>query len=117
MSDLSVPLAALERSRSQLSVSSYFDADLFRREMAHIFDKRPRYVGHALAVPQLGDFHTLSHEGDGRALVRTTDGIELVSNVCRHRQALMLRGRGTTDRKSTRLNSSHESVSRMPSSA
>jgi len=28
--------------------------------------------------------------------VRTTNGIELLSNVCRHRQALMLRGRGNT---------------------
>ena len=32
MSDLRIALEALERSRSQLSVSSYFDDDLFRRE-------------------------------------------------------------------------------------
>jgi phenylpropionate dioxygenase-like ring-hydroxylating dioxygenase large terminal subunit len=38
----------------------------------------------------------LSHEGDGRALIRNPDGVELVSNVCRHRQAVMLRGRGNT---------------------
>ena len=96
MSDLSVPLAALERSRSQLSVSSYFDADVFRREMASIFKTSPRYLGHVLAVPELGDYYTLPQESEGRALVRTTRGVELISNVCRHRQALMLRGRGTT---------------------
>ena len=95
MSDLSVTPAALERSRSQLSVSSYFDADLYRREMASIFAGSPRYLGHELAVPELGDYHTLAHEGEGRALVRTAKGIELISNVCRHRQALMLRGRGS----------------------
>jgi phenylpropionate dioxygenase-like ring-hydroxylating dioxygenase large terminal subunit len=94
MSDLSVPLAALERSRSQLSVSSYFDAERFRHEMAHIFGSYPRYLGHELAVPEVGDFYALPHEGEGRALVRTPDGVELISNVCRHRQALMLRGRG-----------------------
>jgi len=96
MSDLSVTLAALERSRSQLSVSSYFDAELFRREMACIFDNSPRYLGHELAVPEVGDYYALPQEGEGRALVRTPQGVALISNVCRHRQALMLRGRGNT---------------------
>ena len=96
MSDLSVNLAALERSRSQLSVSSYFDAELFRRELACLFGNRPRYLGHELAVPEVGDYHALPQEGEGRALVRTPQGVELISNVCRHRQALMLRGRGNT---------------------
>ena len=94
MSDLSITRDALHRSASQLPVSSYFDAALYERERSGVFQPGPRYVGHALAVPDVGDFHTLAHEGDGRALVRTADGIELVSNVCRHRQALMLRGRG-----------------------
>ena len=96
MSDLSVTLEALERSRSQLSVATYFDDDLFRREMELIFQHGPRYVGHELSVPEVGDYHALAHEGEGRALVRTPQGVELVSNVCRHRQAVMLRGRGNT---------------------
>ena len=96
MSDLSVTLEALERSRSQLSVSTYFDSELFKREQKLIFDAGPRYVAHELAVPELGDFHTLPQEAEGRALVRTTQGVQLLSNVCRHRQALMLRGRGQT---------------------
>ncbi len=96
MSDLSVSLQALERSRSQLSVSSYFDARLFEREQARIFQAFPRYLGHALAVPQVGDYQALVQEADGRALVHTPGGVELVSNVCRHRQAVMLRGRGNT---------------------
>ena len=96
MSDLSTSLQALERSRSQLSVSSYFDEDLFRQEQLLIFQQMPRYVGHELAVPEVGDYHALPQEGEGRALVRTDVGVELISNVCRHRQALMLRGRGHT---------------------
>ena len=94
MSDLSNTRAALRPGLSQLPVASYFDAALFQRERDTLFRDGPRYVGHALAVPDAGDFHTLVHEGEGRALVRTADGVELVSNVCRHRQALMLRGRG-----------------------
>ena len=94
MSDLSIGLQALERSRAQLPVSAYFDEGLFRRERQLIFDALPRYVGHELAVPEPGDFHTLAHESEGRVLLRNASGVELVSNVCRHRQALMLRGRG-----------------------
>ncbi len=96
MSDLSISRDALEHSRSQLSVSTYFDESLYRREQKLIFDASPRYVGHELAVPEPGDHLALVQEGEGRALVRTPRGVELISNVCRHRQAVMLRGRGNT---------------------
>lgn len=79
---------------SQLPVSSYFDQALYEREMQAIFGKMPRYVGHELCVPHEGHYHTLQQEGGGRALLRTARGIELISNVCRHRQAIMLKERG-----------------------
>ena len=91
MSDLSLQL---QQATSQLPVSSYFDEALFQRELETIFQRGPRYVGHQLSVPQAGDYHALPQEGEGRALVRTANGVELVSNVCRHRQAVMLKGRG-----------------------
>jgi hypothetical protein len=53
MSDLSVPHGSLQRSRSQLSVSSYFDTRVFEREQTHIFQPGPRYVGHELSVPEV----------------------------------------------------------------
>jgi phenylpropionate dioxygenase-like ring-hydroxylating dioxygenase large terminal subunit len=92
MSDLSLQL---QQASSQLPVSSYFDEALFAREMAALFQQGPRYVGHQLAVPEVGDYYALPQEGEGRALVRTPQGVELVSNVCRHRQAVILRGRGS----------------------
>ncbi|HSV79766.1 MAG TPA: aromatic ring-hydroxylating dioxygenase subunit alpha [Ramlibacter sp.] len=92
MSDLSLQL---QQAASQLSVSSYFDEALFTREMELIWQHGPRYVGHELAVPEIGDYHALPQEAEGRALVRTPKGVELISNVCRHRQAVMLRGRGS----------------------
>ena len=92
MSDLSLQL---QQASSQLPVSSYFDEALFAREMATLFQQGPRYVGHQLAVPEVGDYYALPQEGEGRALVRTPQGVELVSNVCRHRQAVILRGRGS----------------------
>jgi phenylpropionate dioxygenase-like ring-hydroxylating dioxygenase large terminal subunit len=92
MSDLSLQL---QQASSQLPVSSYLDEALYQREMSGIFASGPRYVGHALSVPEVGDYHALAHENEGRALVHTPTGIELVSNVCRHRQAVMLKGRGS----------------------
>ncbi|MBI3368855.1 MAG: aromatic ring-hydroxylating dioxygenase subunit alpha [Burkholderiales bacterium] len=98
MSDLSISLEALAgdrtSTRSQLSVVSYHAEEVFRREMALVFERGPRYVGHALAVPEVGNHYALPQEGEGRALVRGPDGLKLVSNVCRHRQAIMLKGRG-----------------------
>jgi choline monooxygenase len=93
MSDLSLQL---QQAASQLPVSSYFDEALFQREMDVIFQAGPRYVGHQLAVPAVGDYHALPQEGEGRALLRTPHGVELISNVCRHRQAVILKGRGST---------------------
>jgi len=81
---------------SPLHPRAYFDEMLLKNELAQLFVNGPVYVGHELAVPELGDFCTLAHENNGRVLVRTTTGIELLSNVCRHRQAIILKGRGNT---------------------
>ncbi len=91
MSDLSLQL---QQAASQLQVSSYFDEALFQREKEVLFQRGPRYVGHQLAVPNVGDYHALPQEAGGRALVRTASGVALVSNVCRHRQAIILKDRG-----------------------
>ena len=91
MSDLSLQL---QQASCQLPVTSYFDEALYSRELETIFQRGPRYVGHQLSVPNVGDYYALPQEQEGRALVRTPSGIQLVSNVCRHRQAVMLKGRG-----------------------
>jgi choline monooxygenase len=91
MSDLSLQL---QQASGQLPVSSYFDDALYQREIEQLFKQGPRYVVHSLSVPNVGDFHALAHENEGRALVHTPQGIQLISNVCRHRQAVMLKGRG-----------------------
>src|SRR5471032_1238065 len=67
MSDLGTH-AKLARSNAQLPVSVYFDEALLQREMQQLFQAGPRYVG-----------------------------LELMSNVCRHRQALMFNGRGNAN--------------------
>jgi phenylpropionate dioxygenase-like ring-hydroxylating dioxygenase large terminal subunit len=45
-------------------------------------------------VPNVGDYYTLAWRDDAQVLVRNASGVELLSNICRHRQAIMLSGRG-----------------------
>jgi len=85
-------LAHVLPASTQLPVSAYFDEALLAREQELIFNKSARYVGHEKAVPQIGDWRRLAQEGGGRVLVRNAQGVELMSNVCRHRQALILGG-------------------------
>ncbi len=84
----------LTPSRTQLPVSAYFDPVLFEREIETLFRHGPGYVGHERMVPEAGDFCVLPSENGGRVLVRNDTGIRMLSNVCRHRQAVMLEGRG-----------------------
>ena len=97
MSNLSNALQ-LNASHSQLPVTAYFDEALLKREIDTLFKRGPRYIGHELMVPEAGSYFALPGEGEGRLLVRNRqDEIELLSNVCRHRQAIMLNGRGTAE--------------------
>ncbi|MEP6702044.1 MAG: aromatic ring-hydroxylating dioxygenase subunit alpha [Betaproteobacteria bacterium] len=83
----------------QLPVRAYLDPAIFAVEMRTLLAQGPGYVGHELMVPDPGDYHVLTWRSDAQALVRAgvgKDGIALMSNVCRHRQAIMLRGRGNT---------------------
>lgn len=89
------------RPATQLPVDWYLDDSFSRLERERLFDAGSRYVGHELAVPEVGNYLALPQEHGGRALVRRSEGIagiELISNVCRHRQAIMLQGRGSTGR-------------------
>jgi choline monooxygenase len=92
MSDLSLQL---QQAQAQLPVTSYSDEALFQRELETIFQSGPRYVGHQLTVPEAGDYFVLPQESGGRVLVRSHDGVELLSNVCRHRQAIILKDKGS----------------------
>src|SRR5256884_9401978 len=81
-------------ARSQLPVSWYFDAEHFTLEKRLLFDAGANYVGHSLMVPNVGDYHTLAWTDHARMLVHNDARVDLLSNVCRHRQAIMLEGRG-----------------------
>ena len=98
---LSIPVPHLRPVQCQLPVSWYFDPEIFAREKKSLFDAGSNYVGHELMVPNIGDYQTLEWMDHAKVLVRSSEnaagGIELLSNVCRHRQSLMLEGRGNLE--------------------
>src|SRR5919108_5954361 len=93
MADVS-QLKKLKPTKCQLPVSWYFDPGMFEAGKRRLFQAGPSYVGHELMVPNAGDYHTLAWTDHSKMLVNNGKGIELLSNVCRHRQAIMLEGRG-----------------------
>jgi phenylpropionate dioxygenase-like ring-hydroxylating dioxygenase large terminal subunit len=94
MSDLPRGSEQLSRSSAQLPLSWYFDDRVLELERRFLFGEGPGYVGHELMVPEVGDYHTLAWADHAQMLVRDAAGPNLLSNVCRHRQAVMLNGRG-----------------------
>ncbi len=83
-------------SRPQLPVAWYVDPSIYALEQQVLFPHAPIYVGHELMVPEMGDYRTLEWMNHGKTLVHNKRAIELVSNICRHRQALILKGHGQT---------------------
>ncbi|MGH8745500.1 MAG: aromatic ring-hydroxylating oxygenase subunit alpha, partial [Burkholderiales bacterium] len=93
MSDAAA-LRHLRRANAQLPLAWYFDPEIFALEKKQVLDAGPNYVGHELMVPHPGDYRTLAQQDHARMLVRNEAGVELLSNVCRHRQSIMLEGSG-----------------------
>ena len=93
---MSILLGARELApvASQLPVSWYFDPVIHERELEVFFKRGPGYVGHELMAPRAGDFRALEMTGGAWALVNNGAHIDLVSNICRHRQAVILKGSG-----------------------
>ena len=84
-------------ARCPLPVSWYFDPAIFALEKKLLFAAGANYIGHELMVPNVGDYYTLEWMDHAKMLVRNASGVELLSNVCRHRQAIMLEGRGNAE--------------------
>jgi phenylpropionate dioxygenase-like ring-hydroxylating dioxygenase large terminal subunit len=94
MSDLSRQ-RSLARATPHLPLSWYFDPKVAELEKQVLFDRGPGYVGHAQMVPNPGDYRVLDWRSQGAwSLVNNGARVDMVSNVCRHRQAIMLKGAG-----------------------
>ncbi len=96
MSDVGT-FSRLAPSEAQLPVQAYSSSKLLDLELERCFAAGPGYVGHRLMIPERGGYATLPHEDHGRLIMNSAEGPLVLSNVCRHRQAIMLEGIGRTD--------------------
>jgi len=86
---------AFTRSSPHLPLSWYFDPRVAEIEQKRLFEHGPGYVGHAGMAPEPGSYRVLDWRSGGAwAIVNNGGRHDLVSNICRHRQALMLKGHG-----------------------
>ncbi|SEL62977.1 aromatic ring-hydroxylating oxygenase subunit alpha [Nitrosovibrio tenuis] len=79
---------------TQLPVDWYLNPRILDLEKRLLFDRGPGYVGHQMMLPNVGDYYVPEWMNGAKVLVHNNKGIELLSNVCRHRQSLLLKGRG-----------------------
>ncbi len=96
MSDIA-SMVRMTPAVSQLPVSWYFDEKMLELEKKLLFDAGPGYVGHELMVPEAGSYRSLEWLDHSKLLFRSDQGIHRLSNICRHRQAIMLQGAGRAD--------------------
>lgn len=79
-----------------LPLHVYSDPSIFEKELEILFRDGPGYVGHEQVIPNIGDYHTIESDHHGRMLIHTHTSISLISNICRHKQAIMYHGDGNT---------------------
>jgi len=95
MTDLASQKSLL-RAAPHLPLSWYFDPKIAALEEKLLFARGAGYVAHEQMAPNPGDYRVLDWRANGAWSLGNNDGRhDLVSNVCRHRQALMLHGSGS----------------------
>ena len=82
---------------SQLPIDWYLNPEIYALEQTILFAKAPQYIGHQLMVSNPGDYRVIDWMQNAKSLVNQAGEISLISNVCRHRQAIMLQGSGNTE--------------------
>jgi phenylpropionate dioxygenase-like ring-hydroxylating dioxygenase large terminal subunit len=75
--------------------SVYTSAGFTRLEEEHIFAREWLCAGRAEALPEPGDYMTMTIAGEPVIVLRDAGGtLRAMSNVCRHRMSTLLEGRG-----------------------
>ncbi|MEC9281090.1 MAG: SRPBCC family protein [Bdellovibrionota bacterium] len=85
------------------SIDSYVDDQISNAEFSKALDHGLVYVGHKLMVPNKGDYFVLPSFNQAYVLVNTGESYRMLSNVCSHRQALLLEGKGNVKSINCRL--------------
>jgi len=86
-------------TRSQgytLPATAYTSPEIYEREMREVFMRSWSFVCHVSDVAEPGRYWTTSIAGEPVVVIRDDVGtLRALSNVCRHRASLIVRGEGT----------------------
>ena len=79
-------LAATHTPGYTLDNTFYQSADVFERDLEHIFMRSWLYVGHESQIPASGDYFLFDIAAESIIIVRDEQGdVHALANVCRHR--------------------------------
>lgn len=81
-----------------LPIKYYISEKYHQLERKSIFNRMPQYVGIDIMLEELGSYVVSERDHKANLLIRNPNGIELISNICRHRQALLFQDNGQTDK-------------------
>lgn len=77
-----------------ISMQNYFEEEFLTLERKKLFANRPEYIGSAGMLKEDGDYHVVERSNQSKVLIRSAGEIQLLDNICSHRQALILKGFG-----------------------
>jgi len=77
-------------------LSAYFDEEYFSLEQRNLFLKAPQYFGHQLMSPNPYDYHSIEWLNHSKLIYNNNNQHQLIDNICKHRQAIMLKGNGNS---------------------
>lgn len=84
----------MERNTLNIPVKWYSEDKLFELEKKSLFtESTPFYFCHESAVPNFGDVYSLPTAFDEKLIARDENELRVISNVCLHRQSLLVKGR------------------------
>lgn len=78
---------------THIPIKWYCDENLALKEIKAL-EKYPFYLGSTFAIPDIGDYLVSEPTFKNYALIHGEKGINAVSNICRHRQSILLENHG-----------------------
>lgn len=82
-----------------LPFGSYHNIEAFEAEKRRLFNRDWVFICFEADVPNPGDYHAVKIADEPVVVIRGKDGeLRALSNVCRHRGAVLLKGNGNTKR-------------------
>lgn len=79
-----------------IPIANYFDKDIYKKEMECFFKNNSSYIGASSMLQKDGDYRVIERLNDSKILTKKDGRLNLIENVCSHRQAKMLKGSGNT---------------------